>query len=57
MKFHELSIGERFTFNNKTYIKLREERANCCKVRANCQNVKTQEKEVVDPMSEVEKLN
>jgi hypothetical protein len=56
MKFNELAVNDKFKFNNVVYIKIPEEKANCCKVRANCQNVYTKEKTKLNPLDEVEKL-
>lgn len=30
--FAELNVGDRFTFNNKEFVKVQELRISCCKV-------------------------
>lgn len=56
MKFHELPVGERFTFNNKEYVKIEEVRISCCKIKENCREVLTGNTFVLKPMDEVEKV-
>lgn len=56
MKFHELSVGEKFKFNNLEFTKIPEERVSCCKVKWNGENVSTGEKIVFKPLDEVEKV-
>lgn len=57
MHFHELAINDKFIFNDVRYIKIPEERANCCKVRANCKNIDTEQKTALKPLDKVEKIN
>lgn len=56
MKFHELAVGEKFKFNNQEYLKIQEVKASCCKVKHNCELVQTNEKIVLKPLDEVEKI-
>ncbi len=56
MKFYELAVGARFKFNNQEYVKLKEVKINCCKVRENAQLLETGEKKVLKALDEVEKI-
>ncbi len=56
MKFHELAVGERFRFNNQEYTKVPEVRVSCCKVGHNCQLVGSEEKAVLKPLDEVDRI-
>lgn len=56
MKFHELAVGEKFKYNNKEYLKLQEVKASCCTVKHNCEIIETNEKAVLKPLDEVEKI-
>lgn len=56
MKFHELSVGEKFKFNENEFTKIKEERVSCCKIKWNCENSSTGEKIVLKPLDEVEKV-
>lgn len=56
MKFHEVAVNEKFKYNNIIYLKTPEERVSCCKIKSNCQNIYTKEKNKLNPMDEVEKL-
>ena len=56
MKFHELTVGEKFKFNNREYVKIPEVKASCCKVKHNCEIVSTNAKVVLKPLVEVEKI-
>jgi len=56
MKFHELSVNDKFTFNGKEYIKVPEVKVSCCKIRENCKETTTGNVVVLKPMEEVEKV-
>lgn len=56
MKFHELEVGQKFTFNNQEYVKIPEVKVSCCKVKHNCEITQTNEKVVLKPLDEVEKI-
>jgi len=57
MRFHELAVGDRFTFNNKEYVKIEEVRISCCKVKENCREATTNATAVLKPADNVEKLS
>ena len=56
MKFHELAVGDNFTYANNQYVKVQEVKLNCCKVKYNC-SANSGGQEVREPMDEVEKVN
>ena len=56
MKFHELSVGEKFKFNIQEFTKVPEERISCCKIKFNCQNCGTGDRVVLNPLDDVEKV-
>lgn len=56
MKFHELAVGEKFKFNNREYVKIPEVKVSCCKVKHNCEIIDNNEKVVLKPLDEVEKI-
>lgn len=56
MKFHELAVGEKFKFNNEEYVKTKEVKSNCCRVKENCQVASTGQKAVIKPLDEVERI-
>lgn len=56
MKFYELPNGTRFKFNNQEYVKIKEVKLNCCKVKENAQLIETGEKKVLKALDEVEKI-
>lgn len=51
-KFHELKVGDKFTLNNISYIRIADERISCCKV-FNAQKVENNEKVQIVPITEV----
>lgn len=57
MKFHELSVNDKFRFNNQEYRKITEVRASCCRVKENCELLSNKQKAVLKPGDEVEKIN
>lgn len=56
MKFHEVSVGDKFKFNNTEYVKVPEARISCCKIQHNCEIVSTGAKATLKPLDEVEKI-
>jgi hypothetical protein len=54
MKFFEVSVGQKFRFNNQEYIKIPEIKVSCCKVQHNAELTGSAEKVVLKPMDEVE---
>lgn len=56
MKFNELSIDDKFKFNNSIYKRIPDIKASCCKIKANCENINTKEQILIKPLDEVEKL-
>jgi hypothetical protein len=56
MKFHEVAVGEIFKFNNQEYVKIPEVRVSCCKIQQNAQILGSEEKVVLKPLDEVEKI-
>jgi hypothetical protein len=56
MKFHELSVNDRFVFNGKEYIKIPEVKVSCCKIRENCKDNSSGTTAVLRPNDEVEKV-
>jgi hypothetical protein len=52
MKFHELKVGDKFTIDNITYVRITDERISCCKV-LNAQKLDNNEKVQIVPISEV----
>lgn len=56
MKFHEIAVGEKFIYNNETYLKIPEIRKSCCKIQQNAQKVSDNTVAVIKPLDEVEKV-
>lgn len=54
MKFYEVVEGQRFIVSGIEYIKIPEERVNCCKILANAMNINDSVKIVVADYEEVE---
>lgn len=54
MKFFEVSVGQKFRFNNQEYVKIPEVKVSCCKVQHNAELTGSSEKVVLKPMDEVE---
>lgn len=52
MKFHELGVGDNFTIDGVSYIRITDERISCCKV-FNAQKIDTNEKVQIIPITEV----
>lgn len=59
MKFYELPVDSKFTVDDSTeqYIKVKEERVSCCKVRCNAKKVSDNSEVVFKPMQAVELVN
>lgn len=57
MKFHELSVNEKFLVNGKEFIKVPEEKISCCKIGCNAHEVSNGQKVVFKPLDEVTKAN
>lgn len=53
MKFSEVTVGQKFKFNNIEYTKIAEIKVSCCK-RLNAVNSTDQNKIMVSPNEEVE---
>ncbi len=51
--FKDLNIGEKFIYNNETYIKAEDERVSCCKV-LNALKESNNEKVMITPLQEVQ---
>ena len=51
--FKDLSIGEKFSYNNEIYTKVEEDRVSCCKV-LNAVKDTTNEKVMITPLQEVQ---
>jgi hypothetical protein len=51
--FKDLNIGEKFVYNNETYIKTEDERVSCCKV-LNALKESNNEKIMITPLQEVQ---
>jgi hypothetical protein len=56
MKFHELTIGAKFTIDNIEYIRIADERISCCKV-LNAQKTENNEKVQIVPITDVNVVN
>jgi hypothetical protein len=56
MKFHELAVGDQFTIDNVSYIRITDERISCCKV-FNAKKIDTNEKVQIVPITEVNLIN
>ena len=52
MKFHELNVGDKFMLDNIEYIRITDERINCCKV-LNAMKTSSNEKVQIVPITEV----
>lgn len=56
MKFFELAVGDKFTYNGMVHEKVTEERISCCKVGRNAIIYgDASSKVVVKPLEDVEK--
>ena len=55
MKFSELTVGQKFKFNNEEYIKTEPTKVSCCKT-LNSVKVQNNEKVMIRPMSDVEAI-
>jgi hypothetical protein len=55
MKFHEVPVGDKFVYNNETYVKIPEIRKSCCKIQQNAQKVSDKTVAVIKPLEEVTK--
>lgn len=53
MKFAEVTIGQKFKFNNLVLTKTEPQKVSCCKT-LNAINLETNEKIMVKPYEEVE---
>jgi hypothetical protein len=56
MKFHELQVNDKFTYDNVEYIRIPDERISCCKV-LNAKVVATNEKAFIVPANDVTKVD
>jgi hypothetical protein len=57
MKFFELAVGDKFTFNGIIHEKVKEERVSCCKVGRNAVIYgNDSSKVVIKPLEDVEKF-
>lgn len=52
MKFHELAVGDTFTTDGVSYVRITDERISCCKV-FNAKKIDTNEKVQIIPITEV----
>lgn len=60
MKFYKLSVGTKFTVAEHpdvVFVKVKEERISCCKVKVNAVNDATKENIVFKPMQDVTVVN
>jgi hypothetical protein len=55
MKFSELAVGEQFNYKNVIYTKINPEKVSCCK-RLNAINIENNQKSMIGPKEEVEKV-
>lgn len=55
--FHELKVGDKFTFQNKTYVKAKEQRVSCCKIKKNAVEVETNKDVVIPQTAKVQKID
>jgi hypothetical protein len=57
MKFFELSVGDKFLYNQVEHVKVKEERVSCCKVGCNAKLTSDpNSKIVIKPLEEVTKV-
>jgi hypothetical protein len=56
MKFSELAVGDKFTFNGTEYVKTETVKVSCCK-SVNCMKTADNSKTMVNPDSAVEQVN
>lgn len=59
MKFYEIPVDSTFTVDDSSeqYIKVKEERISCCKVKCNAKKVSDNSEVVFKPMQSVEVVN
>jgi hypothetical protein len=57
MEFFKIAVGQKFKFNNEEYVKIKEVKVNCCKVKENCEIINTGEKRILKPLDKVETLS
>lgn len=58
MKFKDLKIDDVFvkSGDSKQYVKVKEQRITCCKVKLNCKTVEGNSTAVFKPLDEVTKI-
>jgi hypothetical protein len=56
MKFSELAVGDQFKYKNVLYTKTQPQKVSCCKT-LNAVNLSNNQKVMVKPVEEVEKVN
>ena len=57
MKFFELAIGDRFTIDEDEYVKVKEEKLTCCKIKLNAKKMTNGVHDVViKPLQDVVKV-
>lgn len=57
MKFFELKIGDQFKVGDDSYVKVKEEKLTCCKVKLNAKKVGSPEEDIViKPLQDVVKI-
>lgn len=53
MKFSEVQVGQKFTFQNQEYVKITAEKVSCCR-SLNAQNLTNNNKVTIAPEAGVE---
>lgn len=53
-QFKDLAVGEAFTFNNVSYIRIADEKVSCCRTNNAAKADNPQEKTQITPITEVE---
>ncbi len=56
IQFKDVTVGQKFVFNEETYTKIVEERISCCKA-LNALKDSNQEKCMILPLQEVQIVN
>jgi hypothetical protein len=55
-QFKDLEVGEKFIYNDVTFIRVLDERISCCKV-LNSENIDTKEKTMILPLENVKVIS
>ena len=56
MFFHELKVGDKFISNNVEFIKVKEQKISCCKIKCNAKKTEDQTDAIFKPKDTVEKV-